>query len=177
MQHESRLAVAKGFTFMKTNCLGGTFVRHSCFDKLCGSHRQNSKAECTQMLACKFWSCNAVKTSALLRTSFTCMNRFHLGKSVPGFKLYSKPITLVQYWGEEIQLMPVVFQQTYLQMHFPSLFVLVRDYFLGGHTWTSQSLGYRIHTGSHEILQSVPKRKRETHILSKLLWITDNWFK
>ena len=43
MQHESRLAVAEGFTFMKTNCLGGTFVRHSCFDKLCGSHHENSK--------------------------------------------------------------------------------------------------------------------------------------
>ena len=75
--------------------------------------------------------------------------------------------------------MPVVFQHTYLQMHFPSLFALVRDYFLGGHTWTLQSLGYRIHTGSHGILQSVPTQEGETHfkqtnesLMTGLRWLT-----
>ena len=75
--------------------------------------------------------------------------------------------------------MPVVFQHTYLQMHFPSLFVLVRDYFLGGYTWTLQSLGYRIHTGSHGILQSVPTQEGETHfkqtnesLMTGLRWLT-----
>ena len=34
--------VAKRIIFMKTNCLGETVVQDSHFDKLCGSHCQNS---------------------------------------------------------------------------------------------------------------------------------------